>query len=108
MNGELDCKIILKPESVIQVKDLKEGIWAVYKIPNGKHMTHVVERVEDLPEALRFSQVEAIRYDISKEISNALVEAGVVETFRAEGLSVKGIVNNIFKTFKDKETAVKK
>jgi len=108
MNNELDGKMVLKADSVIQVGNLKEGIWAVYKIPSGKHMTHIVERVEDLPKALTLSQLEAMRYDISKEISNALVDAGVVETFRAEGLSVRGIVNNIFKTFKEKEAAVKK
>ena len=101
MNGELDCKIILKPDSVIQVRDLKEGIWAVYKIPKGKHMTHIMDRVDDLPEALRLSQIEAIRQDISKEISGALIDAGVMEVFRGEGWSVRRVVNNIFKTLKD-------
>ena len=108
MNSELDGKMVLRADSNIKVGDLKEGIWAVYKIPNGKHMSHIVERVEDLPKALTLSQLEFIRYNISREISNALVSAGVVETFRAEGLSVKGIVNNIFRSFKEKETAVKK
>ena len=101
MNGELDGKMVLKPNSIIQVSDLKEGMWAVYKIPRGKQMTYIMDRVDDLPEALRLSQIEAIRYDISKEISNALINTSVVEAFRLEGGSVKKIVNGIFKTLKE-------
>jgi len=97
---ELEGIINLKPDSVVKISDLKEGIWAVRNIPKGKQMTYIMERVDDLPNALKLTQMEAIRYDISKEITEALVNADVMRDFRMAGHSVRRVVNDIFKTLR--------
>jgi len=97
---ELEGIVNLKPDSVIKVSDLREGMWAVRSIPKGKQMTYIMERVDDLPNALRLTQVEAIRYDISKEISEALINSDVMRDFRMGGQSVQRVVNDIFKSLR--------
>jgi len=32
--------------------DIKEGIWYINKIPNGKHASYLAEKLEDLPKAM--------------------------------------------------------
>ena len=102
-------------DGTIQMSDLREGVWCVRKIPSGKQMTFVMEKVSDLPEALELTRLESIRYDMSKAIVDYLVNVDTSNTVLEEfnkhmiplGVSIRHMVNAIFKTLRTSKNVKK-
>jgi len=52
--------------------ELKEGIYVVNAIKNGKQLTKVADRISELPDALNLATFEPHVYNISKKLSKLL------------------------------------
>ena len=97
----------MSPESKIEISQMKEGIWVIKKILNDTQATYLLDHVNDLPIALSLAQFESVRYEISKAITDMIAEHEMLEEFRASSLSIKKIVDNIFKYLRSSKNVTK-
>jgi len=81
---------------VNSMTSLKDGIWCVRTIKNGKHASLLAENIEDYPEAFNEAQLLPLRNAITNSVHKYMTSDG------NRDITERGIVDAVLKAIREK------